>query len=283
MKKLLVFGVIVLFLGVAIAPSINANISKITVIDNHNVSLLEETVRLSCSYHTLKGIEEIEKEVSAEDTEHLSQLMDSSDIDAVASELSRLGLLPETMDVKQVKDLISGEYGRRNFEKYEEKLRDISLKESEVKQNLFCAVSGDAVDSILMTPALQSVVGVLIFITISLMELAQYLNPFPFVALSLLFLAFFFLGITDAIMWAYMFQPFKAMMFPYVRLEDSTLPPHVDANVNTSGLFGKWWMHSRQIYLHMIGFLGIWISYHDGVGDLACEFKGFALYVEAEV
>ena len=42
MKKLLVFGVIVLFLGLAIAPSINANISKTSLEPVSDIEVLEE-------------------------------------------------------------------------------------------------------------------------------------------------------------------------------------------------------------------------------------------------
>ena len=53
MKKLLVFGVIVLFLGVVIAPSINANISKASV-DSELVEFTTEICGLDGGKHTVQ-------------------------------------------------------------------------------------------------------------------------------------------------------------------------------------------------------------------------------------
>jgi hypothetical protein len=56
MRKLLVFGVIVLFLGVAIAPSINANINK-TLVDltqnNVETPVLEDITPKQYLYETI--------------------------------------------------------------------------------------------------------------------------------------------------------------------------------------------------------------------------------------
>ena len=53
MKKLLVVGVIVLFLGLAIAPSINANVSKISI-DNELVEFTTEVCGLNGGKHTVQ-------------------------------------------------------------------------------------------------------------------------------------------------------------------------------------------------------------------------------------
>jgi len=64
MKKLLVVGVIVLFLGVAFVPSINANISK-SSIDSELVEFTTEVCGLDGGKHTVslskEDAEEVEK------------------------------------------------------------------------------------------------------------------------------------------------------------------------------------------------------------------------------
>ncbi len=53
MKKLLVVGVIALFLGFAIAPSINANVSKASI-DSELVEITTEVCGLNGENHTIQ-------------------------------------------------------------------------------------------------------------------------------------------------------------------------------------------------------------------------------------
>jgi len=67
MKKLLAVGVIVLFLGLAIAPSINANVSK-TSVDSELVEITTEICGLNGGKQTVS--------LSKEDAEEVEKLID---------------------------------------------------------------------------------------------------------------------------------------------------------------------------------------------------------------
>jgi len=265
--------VIALLLALAFVPISHAAVSKDTTI-------------ITCKFFTLEGIKEVEKEVAIKDAERLSQLMHgrASNNDAIVSELSRLELLSETISEKLARELISGEYGRKLFEKIQEKWETISFDGSNAKRNLFCNVSGDAVDSELLTPLLWFSVALFIFSGLALMLLDmflfsiifEYLWPGPLWDLGT---AIAVIGLWISAVFT--FKSFKVMPFSFAILEDATLPPYKCANVNTSGLLGEWWMHNCYIGLKMMGFFGLWIVYDDGMNDLACDFRGFSLYVKA--
>ena len=69
--------------------------------------------------------------------------MDRSDVEAIASELTRLGLVPSSMSSEQVDNLISGQYSKKAFARYSDKLTNVELGK-EVKQNFLCTMKGEA-------------------------------------------------------------------------------------------------------------------------------------------
>lgn len=290
-KKGVAIAVILLFIGLAFAPSINANVRNISKINTNLVESHKETINVCCRYFTLRGIEEIEKEVLIQDYEHLSQLMDGSNIDAIVYKLDKLHLLPEKINIEQSKDLLSGEYGKQHFEKLQEKLKLNHFANSNIKRNIFCNVSGNGVHCELSTPVLWTITAVFMLSGVSLMLLDFLFRIFPWYPLygnypfysgPFFFLAMSFVGIGELILESFRLKSQKEMPLSFAILEDSSLHPWEYSNVNTSGLLGKWWIRNHYIHLNMIGFLGLWITY-DGGWECGrpCEFKGFALYVNA--
>ncbi len=282
-RKGLTIAIILLFIGLAVAPNINANLEKLTQTSTQIFEERNNTHKLSCRYYTLNGIEEIEKEISFEDAEHLSQLMDSSDFDAIAAELAHLDLVPESMSIHQIKEMLSGEYGRKHYIKSQEKIKNNHFIESNIKRNIFCNVSGDAGRNYLSKPTLSIATEMLFVISFSLIFLDFYFQQFswyPTVGVGdenvyfqcglLLIIGFAILLIDVLINKVFDFISPKAMPYSIAFLED-------DSNINTSGMLGKWNMHNQDILLNMIGFLGLWIHF----SDYSCKFKGFALYVVA--
>jgi len=112
LKKLLVVGVIVLFLGLACAPSINANVSK----DSELVEITTEICGLGGGKHTVQ--------LTKEEAEEVEQLIDDIEqrLDGIKTreetveifneavvELDKYGLLGG-LSVKQAQRLVAGKY-----------------------------------------------------------------------------------------------------------------------------------------------------------------------------
>ncbi len=128
MKKLLVVGVIVLFLGLAIAPSINANVSKASV-DSDLVEITTEVCGIN-------GVTPNTVLLSKGDAEEVDRLFDSirERLNATGTreetekifneavvELDKYGLLGG-LSVEQAQKLVTGEYQRSKVVKFLEKL-----------------------------------------------------------------------------------------------------------------------------------------------------------------
>ena len=143
-SKGLVFGIVLLFVGVASGSAINTHISKIPYPSESTLSSKKEMVEVTCGVSTIDGIREIKKELHIEDVKKLSQLMNESRkaiknlknpdalideineanliLDIVISELNKFGMIPATMSLEEVRDLITGAYGQRIFGKNLENL-----------------------------------------------------------------------------------------------------------------------------------------------------------------
>jgi hypothetical protein len=295
-KKGLAIGIILLFIGVAVAPSINADIDSFE-------ELSHKTTMISCQYVTYTGIEKIEKEISIDDYEHLIQLLHGSEDNATVSELEHLGLLPEGMTVQRAKEIISGEYGKKKLENYKENnLKNFFINDdSIIKKNMFCAIQGSAVDSYflpfwwlaIMYGVGAIVVSIGIFLWSLDTKLRELFDWYPLfeeddpVGLDLLqFMVLFILG----------FNYITFNIFPEVLIGRNIplkLTGYVGARLfaafnvthpilNTLGLLGQWSIENyRSIDLSMIGFTGLWINIPDIQQVDGCEFKGFCLYVSA--
>ena len=152
MKKLLVFGVIVLFLGLAIAPSINANVSKASI-DSELVEITTEICGLNGGKHTVQ--------LSKEEAEEVEQLIDNIErrLDNVETreeaveifneaivELDKYGLLGG-LSVKQAQRLVTGRYQNPGV------IKHVNKKEGIFENaNFFCLVAGSTSVTMIMTP-----------------------------------------------------------------------------------------------------------------------------------
>jgi len=115
LKKLLVVCVIVLFLGLAIAPSINANVSKASI-DSELVEITTEVCGLNGAKHTVKLTKEQAWEVeelfnSLRERLNATETREEADemFKEAVVELDKYGLLGG-LSVKQAQRLVTGGY-----------------------------------------------------------------------------------------------------------------------------------------------------------------------------
>ena len=168
MKKLLVFGVIVLFLGVAIAPSINANISKASV-DSELVEITTEVCGLNGGKQTVELTQEEAAEVEAlfdsirerlnntETREEAEQIFKEAVV-----ELDKYGLLGG-LSVKQAQRLVTGGYQNLRVMKLMEKLNSKNQGINEIN-NLLCLVAGQTTYTIRMSFPTLGILGFISFL-----------------------------------------------------------------------------------------------------------------------
>jgi len=144
MKKLLVVGVIVLFLGLAFAPSINASISK-SFIDSELVEITTEVCGLKGGEHTVSLSKEdaLEVEKLIDDIKRRLDKVETRE-DAVeifneaVVELDKYGLLGG-LSVKQAQRLVAGRYQNSRMMKLLEKLNPST---SDKERNYLCLIAG---------------------------------------------------------------------------------------------------------------------------------------------
>jgi len=152
MKKILVVGVILLFIGVAIAPSINFNVVKASD-DNELVEVITQACSLKGDdTHTVQLTKRQAREVktvfddlknrlsTAESMEETQRIFN----DTLAS-LSRYNLLPNGMNIEQAKRLVTS---ASQNQKVITLLRKIYIKfQADSKegtiQNSFCYIAGN--------------------------------------------------------------------------------------------------------------------------------------------
>ncbi|UCD13662.1 MAG: hypothetical protein JSW60_08910 [Thermoplasmatales archaeon] len=299
LKKGIAVAVILLFIGLAFAPSINADVDTLENLTTPLINSPEETTALTIRYYTLRGVKELKKEVTLEKAGSLFTLMDGNDYNAIAKTLDGLELTPKSMDVKDVIELINGDVGQREFSQYEGQLQEVFINdnESEWKQNILCYIRGDAVDSYFYRPiafmieygaalVYTALLGIL-FTLDTLFRIFPWYPvgdpPFEFGPLMMLALM---LGVAYMALFEgwplHYLVPVKIAPIVLANLDDA-FGRFQTANLSTTGLNGHWEIHdNRSIALLMVGFLGIWISYKDGYQVPACEFMGFSLYTKAK-
>jgi hypothetical protein len=160
MKKLLAIGIIFLFIGVAVAPSINSSIVKASD-DNDLIEVTSKacgiqgfgntTVKLTKEQY--QNLEEYLVDFRA----RLNQTTTREEAvpifkDAVV-ELNKFGLLPKGMSIKQAQEFVTNENHVQNISKLWvakiSKLLKLS-DDGEVK-NIFCLVAGNTNDTHVLT------------------------------------------------------------------------------------------------------------------------------------
>ncbi len=279
MKKPLVVGVIGLFLGLACAPSINANIDSLVNVEPFLLNIPEDTTTLTIRYYTLQGVKELEEEVPIEYVDTLINLIDSDDYFALANTLASLELIPKSMDVEDVIELIDGTIGQKEFSQYESQLETIftNNNESEWKQNILCIVRGDAADSYFYRPLTYMIEYGAAVVSYALFQILSALGLWFFgLLLGVLYMALF-----EGWPLHYLI-PIKIAPIVFAMLDDA-FGDFSPANLSTTDLKGHWEIHdNRSILMVMVGFLGVWISYKDGYQVPGCKLLGFSLYTQAK-
>ena len=164
-KKGVVISVIFLFIGLAFAPSINANVSK-TSIEDELVEITTEVCGLRGGKHTVS--------LSKEEAKEIEQLFDDIKrrLDWVETreetveifkeavvELDKYGLLDD-LSVKQAQRLVTGRY--QNIRVMKILRRMIDGNQNIINSSLFCLTAGQATNSFIMGPSVfLSFLGIL--------------------------------------------------------------------------------------------------------------------------
>jgi len=164
MKKSLVVSVILLFLGVTVAPSIN-----FTVVKASNDNDLVEVTTEACG---INGFGNTTVKLTRQQYQNLEQyLVDfrsrlnktSTREEAVpifkdaVVELNKYGLLPKRMSVEQAQRVITGKYQNKNIIKLQEKLLRSRLLTQDNIGNYFCLITGQTTNT-LIQPLLNYIV-----------------------------------------------------------------------------------------------------------------------------
>ncbi|MCJ7697208.1 MAG: hypothetical protein MUO73_02635 [Thermoplasmata archaeon] len=150
MKKGLVVSVILLFIGIAIAPSIN-----FTVVKASNDNDLVEVTTQACG---IKGYGNTTVKLTRQQYQNLEQyLVDfrarlnqtTTREEAVpifkeaVVELNKYGLLPKGMNVERAQKLVTGQNQNKNMEKLKERLMRNRLLSLDNNSNLLCLIAGE--------------------------------------------------------------------------------------------------------------------------------------------
>ena len=141
MKKLLAVGVIVLFLGLVCAPSINANISK----ENELVEITTEICGMGGGKQTVHLTKKEAKEVE-QLLEDIEQRLDNVEtreetieiFNKAIEELDKYRLLGR-LNIKKVQKLITGQFHNMWIGEFLEKVNI----DSPIKGNFFCLLAGN--------------------------------------------------------------------------------------------------------------------------------------------
>ena len=293
--KSLTVGIILLFVGVTIAQVFSEN-QVLSAKNTINFNLATEKTTLSCRFFTLKGIQEVKKEITVKNMAYLSSLMNSTDYSAIASEINDLGLLPNNISIEQAKELISGEYGSQYFERYSSLFGRTHLSNSEANQNYFCRINGSAESCVVSRNLIGALVAILTVypaLVLLILELLLHVLPwYPLVSFYKFeididrYIDIGFAGALGYLLYAlcdtYLtFQDnriVKRGLFQDIQLEKGLYGP--SAHLTTTGGNGNWSLDGVRINMFLIGFLGIWLSSSNP--DKYSRLIGSALYVKAE-
>jgi hypothetical protein len=161
MRKCLAVGIILLFIGVSVAPSINQSVVKASTDDD-----LVEVTTQACG---IRGYGDTTVKLTKEQYQNLEQYLvefrarlnqTSTREEAVpifkeaVVELDRYGLLPKGMSVQRVERLVIGEYLNKNLLNGQEKSIHTPVSERGRLHNRFCLIAGGATNCSIASPLL---------------------------------------------------------------------------------------------------------------------------------
>jgi hypothetical protein len=226
MKKGLVIGIIFLFIGVAVAPSINASVAE------------PELVEITTEFCGMDGIKPHTAKLTTQETQELETLFDDIKArldaaegreetveifnDAIA-ELDRFGLLGD-MSKKEIKQLITKRGINSIFNNHNEK-HNSGLENDEIN-NFFCLIAGNIQNSV---------------------PLPQEMN---LIMLFYKYLLYLLATTSDSYLWALYFTLivcYEIVMANYIELKS-----FIPIDILNKILF----MEPSQGWIHTIGLLG---------------------------
>jgi hypothetical protein len=239
LKKILALGIIFLFIGVAVAPSINS-----TVVKASNDNDLVEVTSQACG---IQGFGNTTVKLTKQQYQNLEQyLVDfrarlnqtTTREEAVpifkeaVVELNKYGLLPKGMSVEEAEKLVTGGYLNKmipkNIKSLEKKFPSVFSNNS----NFFCLIGGNTNNTMFIGPSYLLMYPMMALggFGALLVLLGKIILAIPFGVLAVLF-EFLFL---------FFHSSFPIPMINYIELGDRREPKSPDEGwVNSIGKFGK--------------------------------------------
>jgi hypothetical protein len=143
-KKIFAGGVIVLFLGLACAPSINANISK----ESELVEITTEICGMGGGKHTVQltkeeaeGVDRLFENIRQQLNESNSREEAKKIFNEAIVELDRYGLLGG-LSVKQAQRLVTGGLLNKVNKRFVDRIYNKNLQKLDENENVFCLIAG---------------------------------------------------------------------------------------------------------------------------------------------
>jgi len=192
-KKSLAVGVILLFFGVAVAPSINFSVVK-AVSDNELIEVTSEACGIKGFGNTTV---KLTKQQYQDLQNYLVKFRDKLNTTTTREEavpifkeavveLDKYELLPKGMNVDQAQKLVTGPYQNKNILKLQEKLLHNHLMALDNNSNYFCLIAGNTFRSGVI--ALSSVISVgMLFLSSTVLGYLAMLEQVPLIYYFLLF------------------------------------------------------------------------------------------------
>ncbi len=288
-KKGLVLAVILLFIGVAFAPSINANIGKASL-DNELVEFTTEVCGLYGRKQTVKLTQEEAEEVEAL-FESIRERLNATETREEAVEIFNKAIVD--LDKYGLLGGLSVEQTQKIFKVYNAVQRHIDTSVSSENENAFCMIAGRITDSLIFGPVTR--------LLPRLLEIIFYIYDYNEFLFAILFLIWFYLyfALDSAFMSGYPFFPLRVGSTITVGhywefwLEGGTIPS--DGWIWTIGLKGiKIWigefiggldildMSFVRIYLLFEGVRGFFGIQIQNLETDKTSFLGFARKVNIE-
>ena len=176
LRKSLAVAVILLFIGVALAPSINANVVKDDFVEfdvefcglgkKHTISLTQQEAD-----EVELLFDEIEQRLSQVETREEAEMIFN---DAIV-ELDKYGFIGE-LSVEQAQRLVTGEYQNTNIIKLLERRYKYIGKDVEEDENILCLVSGETTYTMSFGPFMTSFFAISYIFMKTLIRLMDIFN-----------------------------------------------------------------------------------------------------------
>jgi hypothetical protein len=303
MKKIFAIEATVLILGTLLLSSISSpaiQMSTFTEIEKNIENNNEALSEFSCFISTPNGIIKNTKNIPVDEAQKISaitkeahksfEILESPDstteqkndankkVYTAIAKLREHELIPDKISNNQVRELISGEYGKKVYEKTIKKsrLRSIQInfeQDSEWMRNTLCSVSWTGGDEYFSMHFLSTIP---FDILIAIMDLLIKIG-LDDIAFNLLCSPLFFLFAVPVVSPKY--------IIPYVYGDLVPWGYDNSGRIKTVGLLGKWDLStdetSEKVRVNMIGGIGMWCI-NDIWGIVSQDFNGFALYVRAK-